>query len=163
MTMENHNRKWYLVAGNVLFFMLVFTFLGLMIPYVYYHYLDRTEYVVVTSPVVIEPEKEVYTTCENVRIRFDRISYVNAPITRVTNYIRIEPDGKQVKEFVIERNKDSLEKAEQTVNTPFQIECSLQGGKYIIENAISYSVNGVPKITYIRSKPVLIKKGGEIK
>jgi hypothetical protein len=126
---------------NTLIFMATFVLVGTLLPYLYYEYVDQTNYYHIEVPVMTT-EKE-YKPCDTVIVPVTRKSLVDKNGELRIELIRVEND----KNYEVETTKYEvlIEEGTQTRLVQQQIPCNEQPGFYFLKGRISFEVHGVER------------------
>lgn len=129
---------------HVVFFALAFVVIGKLLPDIYYHYLDQTQYYSIDIPVRVD--KTVYHPCDTLIMDVSRNSLVDTDATSYLELVLVRDSGANIEVSKFTR-QIVLSKGQQEIGVPLPIDCNLTPGTYFYQGIVGFTVNGVDKHT----------------
>lgn len=133
-------------------FALIFTIIGVVGPYSYLRFFDKTEYIKYLVPVSFD--KKIYAPCEEqqalVKIQALIDSHVNVQSRLYLIIVNSKTELEVIKEYSMESfiasNKSPI-----IVVSKVQLPCNLQEGTYFYRGILTYKIKGIEKSSQFTS------------
>jgi len=144
----------------ILFFMMVFSLVGYLIPRFYFQFVDKTVYYEIRLPIRME-ERE-HRACDFAKVIVERKALVDISASGIVELRSIRDDGSGVRDIVDKQFRElTILKSENNsfnvVTSRWVIPCNTEKGRYVFEGMITYEVNGIKKYTPLKTEEFIIR------
>lgn len=157
-------REWAERTYHMIIFAVVFLMAGLIIPHIYYEYLDRRQYITVEQPVTYN--KKAFKPCETAVAVIKYTAVQDLALKSRVRVYKVEPEGNRIilevpptgqtpTETFVKKTPITGDK----IVTRSQVPCDYEPGTYFYEAFLTYEVRGaLHHYSYISTQVEIVEE-----
>lgn len=115
----------------------LFTYVGSVLPDLYYRYVDKTVYISVKQPFSLN--KKIFTPCEEVKALIVRTSIIDTQVEGLLELTLVKPASLYIP-IPLYQGPFVVNKGTRTLEYTYKLPCTLPDGEYLIRGIYKYEI-----------------------